>query len=312
MRKVQSPQAFGKVAVVMGGLAAEREISLLSGRAVLTALKAQGVDVVALDIKNISLIELKEMAVDRVFNVMHGRGGEDGQLQGALELLAIPYTGSGILGSALGMDKLRTKACWMGLGMPTPKWMVLKNAKDIELCATALGFPLMVKPALEGSSIGMAKANNPEQLHEAYTKASKFNCDVMAEQWVEGEEYTVAILAGQPLPVIRLETPNDFYDYEAKYELNTTQYHCPCGLDVETEKALQDLSLKAFNQLGAEGWGRVDLMLDKSGAPQLLEINTVPGMTDHSLVPMAAKQAGINFNELVWTILETSFEQVAG
>lgn len=310
MSTVQSPSDFGKVAVAMGGNAAEREISLLSGEAVLSALQARGVNAVKFDTKVSDLTELKEMGVDRVFNIMHGRGGEDGQLQGALELLGIPYSGSGVLGSALGMDKLRTKTCWLGAGIPTPKWMALNNATDLEVCATKLGFPLMIKPALEGSSLGMAKVDNIEQLHEAYKNASVFDCEVMAEQWVEGEEYTVAVLADRALPMIRLETPNDFYDYEAKYEVNSTQYHCPCGLAVEKERALQELSVKAFKLLGGEGWGRVDLMLDKAGAPQLLEINTVPGMTDHSLVPMAAKQAGIDFNELVWQILETSLMKV--
>lgn len=311
MSTVQTPVSFGKVAVAMGGNAAEREISLLSGEAVLSALQAQNVNAVKFDTKISDLAELKTMGIDRVFNIMHGRGGEDGQLQGALELLGIPFTGSGVLGSALGMDKLRTKTCWLGAGIPTPKWMELTKESDLEVCVRTLGFPVMVKPALEGSSLGMAKAENIEQLHDAYKNAATFDCDVMAEQWVEGEEYTVAVLAGKALPMIRLETPNEFYDYEAKYQTNTTQYHCPCGLDAEQEQALQALSVTAFKVLGGEGWGRVDLMLDGSGNPQLLEINTVPGMTDHSLVPMAANQAGIDFNELVWRILETSFTKVA-
>ncbi|MEW4983230.1 MAG: D-alanine--D-alanine ligase [Cycloclasticus sp.] len=311
MSTVQSANQFGKVAVLMGGNAAEREISLLSGQAVLTALQAQGVDAVKFDLQTSSLSELKEMRIDRVFNIVHGRGGEDGQLQGALELLDIPYTGSGVLGSALGMDKLRTKLCWLGAGIPTPAWMELTSEADVERCVQKLAFPVMVKPALEGSSLGMAKAENIEQLHKAYKQASTFACEVMAEQWVEGDEYTVAILGDSALPMIRLETPNDFYDYAAKYEVNTTQYHCPCGLDAEQERALQDLSIKAFKILGGSGWGRVDFMLDQMGVPQLLEINTVPGMTDHSLVPMAAKQAGIDFNALVWGILETSFDNMA-
>jgi len=311
MSTVQTPDSFGKVAVAMGGNAAEREISLLSGEAVLSALQAQNVNAVKFDTKISDLAELKKMGIDRVFNIMHGRGGEDGQLQGALELLGIPFTGSGVLGSALGMDKLRTKTCWLGAGIPTPKWMELTKESDLDVCVATLGFPVMVKPALEGSSLGMAKAENIEQLHEAYKNAATFACDVMAEQWVEGEEYTVAVLAGKALPMIRLETPNEFYDYEAKYQANTTQYHCPCGLDAEQEQALQALSVTAFKVLGGEGWGRVDLMLDGAGNPQLLEINTVPGMTDHSLVPMAANQASIDFNELVWRILETSFTKVS-
>ncbi|MEO1888722.1 MAG: D-alanine--D-alanine ligase [Cycloclasticus sp.] len=306
MNLVKTPDEFGKVAVAMGGDAAERDISLISGKAVLSALLEQGVNAIKFDTKTSSIDQLKTMGVDRVFNIMHGRGGEDGQLQGALELEGIPYTGSGVLGSALGMDKLRTKLCWLGAGIPTPKWMQLTVTADIETCAKTLGFPVMVKPALEGSSLGMAKADNIEQLHEAFGNASTFACDVMAEQWVEGSEYTVAVLAGEALPMIRLETPHAFYDYEAKYQTNTTQYHCPCGLSKEKESELKDLSLKAFDVLGGSGWGRVDLMLDESGEPQLLEINTVPGMTGHSLVPMAAKQAGTDFNELVWRILETS------
>lgn len=306
MSLVNNAKQFGKVAVAMGGNAAEREISLLSGQAVLSALQGQGVEAVMFDSQNDSLDQLKEMGVDRVFNILHGRGGEDGQLQGALELLAMPYTGSGVLSSALGMDKLRTKLCWLGAGIATPKWMQLSGGDDIQSCAETLGFPVMVKPALEGSSLGMAKADDIEQLRSAYKNASSFDCDVMAEQWVQGKEYTVAILADTALPMIRLETPNDFYDYEAKYQLDTTQYHCPCGLGAEEEKTLQEMALKAFRILGGTGWGRVDLMIDESNQAQFLEINTVPGMTSHSLVPMAAKQAGIDFKQLVWQILETS------
>jgi D-alanine-D-alanine ligase len=306
MSLVKSANEFGKVAVAMGGDAAEREISLLSGDAVQSALIAKGVDAVEFDTKSFDINTLNEMGVNRVFNIVHGRGGEDGQLQGALELVGIPYTGSGVLGSALGMDKLRTKLCWLGAGIPTPKWMSLSGELSLNSCAEQLGFPLMVKPSLEGSSIGMAKADNIEQLREAYQNASSFGCEVMAEQWVEGKEYTVAILADKALPIIRLETPNDFYDYEAKYQSDTTQYYCPAGLDPSKEAELQALAVKAFQVLGGKGWGRVDLMMDGSGNPLFLEINTVPGMTDHSLVPMAAKQAGLGFNELVWRILETT------
>ncbi|PCH85245.1 MAG: D-alanine--D-alanine ligase [Piscirickettsiaceae bacterium] len=297
---------IGKVAVVMGGDAAEREISLISGKAVLDALLAKGIDAIEFDTREMGLEQLKALGVDRVFNIVHGRGGEDGLLQGALEMLSIPYTGSGILGSALGMDKLRTKLCWLGHKIPTPAWTVLKTKSDVNACADALGFPIIVKPSLEGSSIGMAKANNVDELQTAFDNASKFNCDVLAEQWVTGKEYTVAILGDAALPIIRLQTPNAFYDYEAKYQSNTTQYDCPCGLSTEKEKQLQALALEAFEILGGTGWGRVDLMLDESGEPWLLEINTVPGMTSHSLVPMAAKHAGMNFEELVYKILETS------
>ena len=306
MNEHKDPAIFGKVAVLMGGNAAEREISLLSGQAVLQALLAQGVDAIKFDPKTQGLEQLTQRGIDRVFNIIHGRGGEDGLLQGALELMGIPYTGSGVLGSALGMDKLRTKLCWLGAGIPTPAWMKLTDAADVEGCAKELGFPLMVKPALEGSSLGMAKADNLQQLHEAFKSAAQFGCDVMAEQWVEGAEFTVAILAGKALPIIRLETPNEFYDYEAKYKTDTTQYHCPCGLAKEREQQLQVLALEAFEVLGGSAWGRVDFMLDGNGQAQLLEINTVPGMTGHSLVPMAAKQAGISFEELVWRVLQAS------
>ncbi|ORU92983.1 MAG: D-alanine--D-alanine ligase [Cycloclasticus sp. symbiont of Poecilosclerida sp. N] len=306
MNLISTPEEFGKVAVAMGGSAAERGVSLLSGQAVLSALLEQGVDAVSFDTKESSFEQLKTMHIDRVFNIIHGRGGEDGQLQGFLELAGIPFTGSGVLGSALGMDKLRTKLCWLGAGIPTPKWMTLNDASDIEFCVKELSFPIMVKPALEGSSLGVVKANDIKQLREAFRNASSFDCEVMAEQWIEGSEYTVAVLAEVALPMIRLETPNDFYDYEAKYQANTTNYHCPCGLTTEKENELQQLSIKAFKTLGGSGWGRVDLMLDKSGQPQFLEINTVPGMTDHSLVPLAANRAGLDFNALVWRILETS------
>jgi len=306
MNEHKDPSIFGKVAVMMGGDAAEREISLLSGQAVLNALLAQGVDAIQFDPKTQRLEQLSQLGVDRVFNIIHGRGGEDGLLQGALELMGIPYTGSGVLGSALGMDKLRTKLCWLGAGIPTPAWMKLSDSADVERCAAKLGFPLMVKPALEGSSLGMAKANDLEQLHDAFNHATQFSCDVMAEQWMEGAEFTVAILEGVALPMIRLETPNEFYDYEAKYKTDTTAYHCPCGLEKEHEQKLQALALEAFEVLGGSAWGRVDLMLDANGKPQLLEINTVPGMTNHSLVPMAAKQAGIDFDNLVWRVLQAT------
>lgn len=305
-RRIQQPQEFGKVAVVMGGNAAEREVSLRSGAQVLAGLQAGGIDVTAFDSGEQSLLELSQGGFDRVFNIVHGRGGEDGELQGALDSIGLPYTGSGVLGSALGMDKLRTKLCWLGAGMPTPAWRVLEKQADVQACADALGFPLIVKPALEGSSIGMSKVDNLDGLYTAWQQASQYGCAVFAEQWVTGPEYTVALLDGQALPMIRLQTPNAFYDYEAKYQSDSTEYHCPCGLPAEQEQVLQALSVQAFDVLGGSGWGRVDLMLDRDGKPWLLEINTVPGMTDHSLVPMAARAAGIDFNELVWRILETS------
>jgi D-alanine-D-alanine ligase len=300
------PQQFGRVAVLMGGSAAERAVSLRSGAAVTAALQRLGVDVVALDITDNVIDILAHNPVDRVFNIIHGRGGEDGVLQAVLEVLAIPYTGSGVLASALTMDKLRTKLCWQGAGLTTPSWFVLTSEADIEACITHLGFPVIVKPAQEGSSIGMSKAHNHDELLTAFNTAALFNCDVYAESWVTGTEYTVGLLKGVALPVIRLETPRSFYDYEAKYNATSTQYHCPCGLTVEQEQQLQTLALKASKVVGVTGWGRVDVFIDQQGLAQLIEINTVPGMTDHSLVPMAAKQAGLTFDQLVWQILSTS------
>ncbi|SJM92362.1 D-alanine--D-alanine ligase [Crenothrix polyspora] len=305
---IKSPEQFGKVAVLMGGFAAEREVSLRSGAAVFAALQRQGIDVVAIDVKDSVINALAHVKVDRVFNIIHGRGGEDGVLQGVLQVLGIPYTGSGVLASALSMDKLRTKLCWQGYGLPTPKWYVLKDESDIEACIEKLAFPVIVKPAQEGSSIGMSKAKNRDELLKSLQVASKYDCDVYAEAWVTGKEYTVALLNGVALPAIRLETPNEFYDYEAKYNATTTQYHCPCGLSAEQELQLQQLAVKASQVVGVKGWSRVDVFIDHSGEAQLIEINTVPGMTDHSLVPMAAKQAGISFEQLVWRILETSIE----
>jgi len=300
------PGRFGKVAVVMGGTSAEREVSLISGQAVLAALVRLGVDAEALDVGERPFDRLLGRVYDRVFNIVHGRGGEDGVLQGLLEAMGLPYTGSGVLGSALSMDKLKTKLCWRGAGLPTPDWQVLENEDDLEQCIETLGFPLIVKPALEGSSIGMAKAEDRSQLIDAWETARRFDCTVLAEVWVEGGEYTVALLQDRMLPLIRLETPRSFYDYEAKYRASSTRYLCPCGLSWEDEKDLQSLAHQACDVLGVSGWARVDLFRDQAGQPWLIEVNTVPGMTDHSLVPMAAQAAGISFDELVWRILETS------
>jgi len=303
---IKNPDDFGRVAVMMGGSAAEREVSLKSGAAVFAALKRKGVDAVAIDVTGSPIDALAGLKLDRVFNIIHGRGGEDGVLQAVLQVMGIPYTGSGVMASALTMDKLRTKLCWRGYDLPTPKWVLLKTIDDLDACIDKLGFPVIVKPAQEGSSIGMSKANNREELEKALKVASEFGCDVYAESWVTGKEYTVGLLNGKALPVIRLETPNAFYDYEAKYKATTTQYHCPCGLNTEQEQQLQQLAVQASEVVVVKGWARVDVFIDDSGQPQLIEINTVPGMTDHSLVPMAAKQAGIEFDELVWKILETS------
>ncbi len=303
---IKNPEEFGRVAVMMGGSAAEREISLKSGAAVFDALKRKGVDAVAIDVTGSPIDALAGVQVDRVFNIVHGRGGEDGVLQAVLQVMGIPYTGSGVMPSALSMDKLRTKLCWLGYGLATPKWFLLKTNDDLDACIKSLGFPVIVKPAQEGSSIGMSKANNRDELAKAFQVATEFGCDVYAESWVQGKEYTVGLLNGEALPAIRLETPNAFYDFEAKYKSNTTKYHCPSGLNTDQEQQLQQLAVKASEVIGVKGWARVDVFIDESGQPQLIEINTVPGMTDHSLVPMAAKQAGIEFDELVWRILETS------
>ncbi len=299
---------FGKVALLMGGQSAEREISLKSGGAVLAALQRRGVDVEPLDPDARILERLRLEGFNRVFIMLHGRGGEDGQIQGALETLGLPYTGSGVLGSALGMDKYRCKLAWRGAGLPTADFVLLRGAQDLPRAA-ALGFPLMIKPAHEGSSIGMARVEDGDQLDSAWQEAARYDSLVIAERWLSGPEFTCAILGTEALPMIRLETPRVFYDYEAKYFADDTRYLCPCGLPPEEEGPLQALAFEAFATAGARGWGRVDLMMDQTGNPFLLEINTVPGMTDHSLVPMAARARGMNFDELVWRILEASLEQ---
>ena len=298
------PAKFGKVAVLMGGWSAEREVSLKSGAAVLSAMQQRGIDAHAVDVQRERVVEdLKQGGFDRAFNILHGPGGEDGVMQGVLEVLDIPYTGSGVMASALAMDKLRTKQLLDGIGLPTPNYMVLDEETDYEYVAANLGLPVMVKPAQQGSSIGMSKVDEVDQLHHAYHAAAQFDGTVIAEQWVHGKEYTVAILGDEALPAILLETPRDFYDFEAKYQSGDTQYICPCGLDKEQESQLQRLALSTFQALGAEGWGRVDLFIDKDGRPWVIELNTLPGMTDHSLVPMAAKASGIEFDELVVRVL---------
>lgn len=286
---------IGRVAVLAGGRSAERAVSLKSGRAVHDALRSIGVLAELVDPSEHKVEVLR--GFDVCFIALHGRGGEDGVIQGVLEHLGVPYTGSGVMASAIGMDKVKTKMIWRAAGLPTPDFYVAGQPM------TELSFPLMVKPAHEGSSIGMRKVDDAEQLADAIAEAEKFDTEVLVEQWIHGAEFTVAILDGEALPAIRLETPNRFYDYEAKYEANTTRYLCPCGLDAEQEKALQVLALEAFNQIGCRGWGRVDVMQDEQGRFYLLEVNTVPGMTDHSLVPMAAKAAGRDFPQLVAEIL---------
>ena len=295
---------FGKVAVLMGGRSAERAVSLKSGSMILAALKKNGVNAHAFDPKERGLDALMKERVDRVFIALHGRYGEDGTVQGALELVGIPYSGSGVLGSALAMDKWRTKLVWQGSGVPTPHSELLTRASDLHGVATRLGLPLMVKPANEGSSIGMTKVKRAADLEEAFALAVNYDPVVIAEKFVDGPELTVGILGQQALPIIRIETPREFYDYEAKYIANDTRYLIPCGLPKAKETRLQALCLKAFRALGCTGWGRVDLMLNRQGRPYLLEVNTSPGMTDHSLVPMAARHAGLSFEDLCLRILE--------
>jgi D-alanine-D-alanine ligase len=304
--RVTDPRAFGRVAVLMGGWSAEREVSLRSGRAVLEALTAMGVDAHGVDVDADVLAVVQRGQFDRAFNIVHGRGGEDGVLQGALEVLGLPYTGSGVLGSALAMDKRRAKQCWLGEGLSTPAFRVLEFEADCHAALESLRLPLIVKPSLEGSSIGMTKVELADQLVPAWRLARRYG-EVIAERWIEGEEYTAAFVAGDTLPLIRLQTPRQFYDYEAKYLASDTQYHCPCDLSAPVEAELQTLSRRAFTALAGEGWGRVDFLVDTDGTPFLIEVNTVPGMTDHSLVPMAARAAGMEFGPLVWRILETSF-----
>jgi len=293
---------FGKVAVLMGGWSAEREVSLKSGNAVLQALQNKGVDAHAIDadrniVKNVE-------GYDRVFNILHGRGGEDGVIQGMLDVLQIPYTGSDVLGSALTMDKLLTKQLWQGVGLPTPKYQILETEKDCQLAIEKMGLPLMIKPVLEGSSIGMSKVTDAEDVIPAWRMAKECGGAIIAEEFIYGKEYTASILDGQVLPMIRLEIARDFYDYKAKYENTGTQYHCPCGLTEQREKELAVVVLKAFDSVRAKAWGRVDFILDEKSNLWLIEVNTVPGMTDHSLVPMAAKQAGMSFEDLVVNILK--------
>ncbi len=295
---------FGKVAVLFGGRSAEREVSLKSGSAVLAALQRSGVDAHAFDPAQRDLVDLKKEKFDCVFIALHGRYGEDGTVQGALELLGIPYTGSGVMASAIAMDKWRTKLVWQAVGLPVPEYEALTGPTDWNAVADHLDLPLFVKPASEGSSVGVTKVKKLEDLPGAYAEAAKHDKVVIAESFMNGGEYTVAILNGRALPVIKIEPANEFYDYEAKYLRDDTRYLCPCGLNAEDESEMQRLALQAFQLIGGQGWGRVDFLRDEHGKPFLLEVNTAPGMTDHSLVPMAARQAGISFEQLVVQILE--------
>ena len=295
---------FGKVAVLLGGKSAEREVSLKSGGMVLAALRKKGIDAHPFDPKERDVQDLVKERFARVFIALHGRFGEDGTLQGVLEWLGIPYTGSGVLASALAMDKVRTKRLWAAEGLPTASYEVLTGETNLAAVAKRLGTPMFVKPASEGSSVGMTKVKKAGDLEEAYALAVNYDPVVIAEKFIDGAELTVGIVGERVLPIIRIETPREFYDYEAKYIANDTRYLIPCGLSDKKEKELQALSLKAFRALGCRGWGRVDLMLDKRGRPFLLEVNTSPGMTDHSLVPMGARAVGISYEDLCVKVLE--------
>jgi D-alanine-D-alanine ligase len=310
MKRAAEPKEFGRVAVLFGGDSSEREISLLSGNAVLASLKRSKVDAHAFDPRDKPLTRLLEERFDRVWIALHGPGGEDGTLQGALEYLGVPYTGSGVMGSAIGMDKLRTKRLAQASGVATSPFVVLTGPQDFDPAVEKLGLPMIVKPATQGSSVGMTKVEKAADLPAAYAAAAKTDRIVFAESWIVGGEYTVSILQGRALPSIRIETSRSFYDYEAKYFRDDTKYHCPSGLSSPAEQHLANLALATFDAAGAEGWGRVDFMMDAAGRPLLLEFNTIPGMTDHSLVPMAARVAGMDFDQLVWRVLETSFTRL--
>jgi len=310
VRRISDAREFGQVAVLLGGNSSEREISLLSGAAVLAALQRRGVQALPFDPSERSLSQLAALQVTRAWIALHGPGGEDGTVQGALEFLGVPYTGSGVLGSAIGMDKLRTKRLAQAIGVATAQFMPLLEQQDLPVALERLGLPLIVKPGSQGSSVGMTRVERAEDLAAAWRSALRFDPVVFAESWISGGEYTVAILQERALPSIRIETPRAFYDYEAKYLRADTRYLCPSGLSAQAEDHLARLALAAFDACGAQGWGRADFMLDGTGRPLLLEINTVPGMTDHSLVPMAARAAGIDFDELVWRVLETSLARV--
>ena len=301
-----SPHKFGRIGLLYGGTSSEREVSLMSGAAIHQSLLNLDIDVIAIDAQDDLLQVLRGHNLDRVFIALHGPGGEDGTLQGALEYLGLPYTGSGVLASALAMDKLRCKQMWQGIGLPTPMFSVLDAQSDWSGIMQSLGGKAMVKPACEGSSIGMSRAETPAQLKQAWVHAAEFGMTVIAESLIEGAEYTVAILGDQVLPSIRIQTGEVFYDYRAKYFSDVTQYLCPSDLSSKREAQIRQLSMDAFKTVGCKGWGRVDLMVDADDSFQLLEVNTSPGMTSHSLVPMAAKAADLNFDQLVQAILEAS------
>lgn len=306
-RTASNPAEFGRVAILMGGWSSEREVSLWSGQAVHRALLARGVDAHAVDLDREALLGLGRAQFDRAFNIVHGTGGEDGILQAVLDLIGLPYTGSGVLASALAMDKRITKLVWAAQGIPTPMHRVLHEDSDFAQVTEELGLPLFVKPADAGSSIGLTKVKQVTDLPQAYQFARQYCNTVLAERFVNGGEYSCGILGERALPLVRIEPEGEFYDYNAKYVSDNTRYHCPSGLPVEQERELQEMSLRAFQLVGAHGWGRVDFMLDAEGHPWFLELNTIPGMTPHSLVPKAARAVDISFEQLVWRVLETTF-----
>lgn len=304
----EEARQLGRVAVIYGGLSSERVISLKSGAEVLAGLQRAGVDAFGIDLGGEQgelnpVTQLSEADFDRAFLILHGPGGEDGTLQGVLEMLGKPYTGSGVAASALGMDKVRCKQLWAGAGLPTPDYVVVNNDTDLAALGERLGWPIFVKPAHEGSSIGIAKVNTLPELQDAYKNAAALDSLVLAEKWMSGDEFTVGVLNDEALPVIKLETPHDFYDFNAKYEADDTCYLFDHGLSDEQESELQSLVINAFKTVGCQGWARIDVMQDADGGFQLLEVNTAPGMTDHSLVPMAAAKNGISFEQLVVEIL---------
>jgi D-alanine-D-alanine ligase len=307
--RTTNPADFGRVAVLMGGTSSEREVSLDSGRNVLEALGRRGVKAEAVDGIPALRAALIERRVDRVFNILHGQhgGGEDGIVQGLLDAFAVPYTGSNVLGSALAMDKVRTKQVWLALGLPTPRYVRLAHDGDVAAAARSLGLPVIVKPASEGSSVGVSRVLTETELPAALALARRYPGELLMEELIQGDELTVAILGDQALPSIRIVPAESYYDYHAKYVAETTQYICP-GLEGEAEDALRQLARRAFLAAGCSGWGRVDVMRDRTGANYLLEVNTSPGMTSHSLVPKAARAVGIDFDDLVWRVLETSFQ----
>jgi len=303
---VEEARDFGRVAVMLGGFSNEREVSLITGNAVLKALQSRGVDARPWDPADHLLSEFAGAGFDRVWIALHGPGGEDGSLQGALQWLDIPFTGSGVMASAIAMDKIRSKHLFESCGIPTPDYAVIRHHADAVIALEELGFPLILKPAGEGSSVGMSKVFEPDDLADAVSLALNYGGVALAERCLVGDEITVGVLQGEALPSIRVETPRVFYDYRAKYESDRTEYFCPGTTDEKLEQRYAELAIAAFGELGCTGWGRVDFMAGDDGEPQVLEVNTIPGMTSHSLVPMAAKQAGIDFEELCWRILETS------